>query len=54
MFFEIVNGTVASGDSFPTTHGNTIGLIKLWDKIIYDVLGESMLIAEFMHQTGVK
>lgn len=46
VFFEILKGTVPSGDSFPTTHGNTIGLIILWNYIFYRAFGWNMLMEE--------
>lgn len=43
-----------SGDSFPTTHGNTIGLIILWNYIFYREFGWNMLLEEINVLEGGK
>lgn len=51
-WFEILHGTVASGDAHPTTHGNTIGLIFLWNHIFKTELGWDLLAEEFRTLEG--
>jgi hypothetical protein len=42
----VLHGTVPSGDSFPTTHGNTIGLMTLWNYIIKQEYGWDLMMEE--------
>lgn len=52
IFMEVLYGTVPSGDSFPTTHGNTMGLIMLWDYIFFTELGVSLIDHELAAKQG--
>lgn len=51
-WFETLHGTVPSGDAHPTTHGNTIGLIFLWNHIFRTEFGWDLLAEEFRVRRG--
>ena len=50
---EIVNGGVQSGDSFPTTHGNTWGLMALWNHILILTFGWDLIAEERKFYMGL-